>query len=159
MCSRLLVVFLLLVVVPPDRAAAPSTAPSPSSIVPITTAHAHNDYMHARPLAEALENGFASVEADVCLVGEQLLVGHKPEECLPERTLQSLYLDPLRVRVRAGGGHVYPAAPDVTVRLLVDCKTEKMPTYVALRAALGPYQDMLTRITRDGSVARRAVTV
>jgi hypothetical protein len=145
---------------PVARAAAPaSTAPAFASVVPIASLHAHNDYQHARPLAEALENGFASVEADVCLVGGQLLVGHKVEECVPGRTLQSLYLDPLRDRIRAGGEHVYPAAPDVSVRLLVDFKTDKMPTYLALRAALERYQDMLTRITRDGKVERRAITV
>src|SRR3954451_21378479 len=71
---------------PVARAAAPaSTAPAFASVVPIASLHAHNDYQHARPLAEALANGFASVEADVCLVGGQLLVGHKVEECVPGR--------------------------------------------------------------------------
>lgn len=32
---------------------------------PLDRAHAHNDYEHARPLIDALERGFGSVEADV----------------------------------------------------------------------------------------------
>ncbi|MEY4613753.1 MAG: hypothetical protein RL179_1726, partial [Planctomycetota bacterium] len=37
--------------------------------------HSHNDYVHSRPLVEALEQGFDSVEADVFLVKNDLLVG------------------------------------------------------------------------------------
>lgn len=57
--------------------------------------HAHNDYHHKRPLAEALEQGFDSVEADIFLVKGDLLVGHYAWELNPERSLKSLYLDPL----------------------------------------------------------------
>src|SRR5512136_1353825 len=68
---------------------------------PLTRAHAHNDYMHTRPLLDALDHGFCSVEADINLVEGQLLVAHSLKETKPERTLQRLYLDPLRKRVRA----------------------------------------------------------
>src|SRR4051812_12734941 len=34
----------------------------------LSRAHAHNDYEHEHPLLDALEAGFASVEADVWLV-------------------------------------------------------------------------------------------
>ena len=54
--------------------------------------HSHNDYVHSRPLVEALEQGFDSVEADVFLVKNDLLVGHYPWEIKPGRTLESLYL-------------------------------------------------------------------
>ena len=33
--------------------------------------HAHNDYLHSRPLLDALDQGFDSVEADVFLVNEE----------------------------------------------------------------------------------------
>src|SRR5688500_5242918 len=36
-------------------------------------AHAHNDYLHDRPLLDALDHGFNSVEADIFLVDGQLL--------------------------------------------------------------------------------------
>ena len=66
-------------------------------------AHAHNDYEHDRPLYDALDHGFKSVEADIYLVGDQLLIGHDPTDLTPERTLQSLYLDPLKKIVRITG--------------------------------------------------------
>jgi glycerophosphoryl diester phosphodiesterase len=75
--------------------------------VVLPRAHAHNDYQHARPLLDALEQGFGSVEADVFLVDGQLLVGHSRAECRPDRTLVALYLDPLAQRIRQRGG-VYP---------------------------------------------------
>jgi hypothetical protein len=56
-------------------------------------AHAHNDYEHERPLFDALDRGFKSVEADVWLVDGELLVAHDREDVKPGRTLESLYLD------------------------------------------------------------------
>src|SRR5579883_636054 len=103
--------------------------PAPA-VVPLTHAHAHNDYEHKRPLFEALENGFCSVEADVFLVDGKLLVGHTRSSLRPERTLESLYLDPLRERAKANGGKIYPGGP--TVFLLVDVKTSGKETCAAL---------------------------
>src|SRR3954464_15559693 len=75
---------------------------------PLPHAHAHNDYEHTRPLVDALSHGFCSVEADVFLINGQLLVGHTQLDLRPERTLEKLYLEPLRARVRANGGRIYP---------------------------------------------------
>jgi hypothetical protein len=75
-----------------------STIGSYSAVLPAgPCGHAHNDYEHERPLHEALELGFCSVEADVHLVAGSLLVAHDLGDTDPERTLQSLYLGPLRV--------------------------------------------------------------
>src|SRR4051794_2449732 len=76
--------------------AVPATAPAGPT--PLVHAHAHNDYEHARPLLDALDNGFCSVEADIHLVDGKLLVAHDRAHVRPDRTLQSLYLDPLRER-------------------------------------------------------------
>lgn len=130
--------------------------PSPDRVVPLRHAHAHNDYEHERPLLDALDHGFCSVEADVFLVGEELLIGHNRRDLRPERTLEKLYLAPLRERVRANGGRVYRAGP--MVYLLVDVKTEARPTYAALDKLLARYADMLS-VTRDGKHEARAVTV
>ena len=43
---------------------------------PIRQGHAHNDYEHERPLFDALDNGFCSIEVDIFLVGGKFLVGH-----------------------------------------------------------------------------------
>ena len=67
-------------------------------VQPLQQAHAHNDYEHARPLLDALDHGFCGVEADIYLVDGKLLVAHDRKDLRPERTLQALYLDPLRER-------------------------------------------------------------
>jgi len=79
-------------------------------IKPLIHAHAHNDYEHTRPLLDALDHGFCSVEADIYLVEDKLLVAHNRRDAKPERTLQALYLDPLRERVKRNGGRVFPTA-------------------------------------------------
>ena len=124
--------------------------------VPLTRAHAHNDYEHTRPLAEALERGFCSVEADVHLVEGRLLVAHDRKDVKSERTLASLYLGPLRERVRRNGGKVFSGGPAIV--LLVDVKSEAAPTYVALHAVLADYAEMLT-VFRNGRAESRAITV
>src|SRR5437870_3378437 len=116
--------------------------PETNSPPPLIRAHAHNDYEHGRPLFDALERGFCSIEADVWLVDGQLLVAHDRHQVKSERTLQTLYLDPLRERVRRNGGRVYANGPEIV--LLVDVKSEAEKTYAALREVLKPYSDVLT---------------
>lgn len=123
---------------------------------PLIHAHAHNDYEHARPLLDALDHGFCSVEADIYLIDGQLLVAHDRKDVKSERTLQALYLDPLHTRVTANGGRVYPKGP--TVRLLIDIKDDGVKTYDALRPVLRQYEDMLT-VFAQGKVEEKAVTV
>src|SRR5262245_8158427 len=82
--------------------------PKRADVIPLPRAHAHNYYRHSRPLLDALDHGFCSVEADVWLVDGKLLVGHDRRDLKPERTLQALYLDPLQERVRKNKGPVYP---------------------------------------------------
>jgi hypothetical protein len=130
--------------------------PAGPPLTPLRHAHAHNDYEHSRPLFDALDQGFGSVEADVFLDDGRLLVGHTRSALRPDRTLEKLYLDPLRERVRANGGRVYPGGP--TFYLLVDVKTAAKPTYAALDRVLAGYADVLSA-TRGGKFTPRAVTV
>lgn len=101
--------------------AAASAAPAVDA-EPLAQAHAHNDYLHERPLLDALDHGFTSVEADIYPLGDSLLVGHDPFQLRPDRTIESLYLDPLAERLEAGDGSLYPGH-DVRFQLLVDFKT------------------------------------
>ena len=105
-------------------------------------AHAHNDYVHARPLLDALDQGFCSVEADIFLRDGKLLVAHESNHLAPEKTLQALYLDPLRERVQKNHGHVFPNGPEFT--LLVDLKEDWRTIYPALHSVLTNYADILT---------------
>lgn len=121
----------------------------------LARAHAHNDYLHDRPLLDALDNGFCSVEADIFLVDGQLLVAHTESELSPQRSLSSLYLDPLRDRVTTSGGSVHGDGQSFT--LLIDIKSDAKPTYEALNALLAKYSDVFTHVF-DGRVKPRAVT-
>ena len=125
------------------------------SIRPLPRAHAHNDYEHARPLLDALDHGFGSVEADVWLVNGALLVAHNLKDAKPERTLQKLYLDPLRERVRANGGRVYRGGPSLL--LLIDVKSDATNTWRALTNVLAGYAPMLSRFTTN-RIETNAVT-
>ena len=60
------------------------SSPAPRGVVPLLQAHAHNDYLHDRPLLDALDQGFASVEADVFLVGDKLCVAHEADKIAPK---------------------------------------------------------------------------
>ena len=127
-----------------------------TGLVPLIHAHAHNDYEHKRPLLDALDRGFCSVEADVHLVEGRLLVAHYRFQVRPERTLQALYLDPLRERVKNNGGHVYPGGPEFT--LLVELKSDWQTSYPVLRDLLKQYADLLTTY-RAGAKETKAIRV
>ncbi|MFE1197180.1 phosphatidylinositol-specific phospholipase C/glycerophosphodiester phosphodiesterase family protein [Streptomyces olivaceoviridis] len=111
---------------------------------PLWHAHAHNDYEHPRPLFDALDHRFGSVEADIFLVGDQLLIGHEASDLDPSRTLESLYLEPLAARVRANHGTVHRGSRR-PLQLLIDIKTEGSATYLELDRHLRRYPHLFTR--------------
>lgn len=140
-----------------------STAPAAQAkpdhgtdVEPLAQAHAHNDYEHERPLYDALDHGFTSVEADVWLVDGELLVAHDRVSVQAGRTLESLYLDPLERRARNHGGDVYPAW-DGVFQLLIDVKSEATPTYRAIDAELREHRQIMTSFSQ-GTVRADAVT-
>jgi hypothetical protein len=134
-----------------------ASQPIVAPVMPLTQAHAHNDYRHDRPLLDALANGFTSVEADVFLIDDDLYVAHDRREITAERTLRSLYLDPLRKRVRKNGGRVYANGPQVT--LLIDIKSEAVSTYKALDKMLAEYRDVFTSFGPDGRRDRAVIAI
>ncbi|WP_181772025.1 phosphatidylinositol-specific phospholipase C/glycerophosphodiester phosphodiesterase family protein [Amycolatopsis pittospori] len=156
--------------------AATSLATAPASahergVRPLPQAHSHNDYEHTRPLHDALDQGFTSVEADIYLVDGQLLVAHDLADTRPDRTLESLYLEPLRKRVLANHGvGVYrkqnpfearfPAEKASTeFQLLIDVKGDADSTYAALEKRLyNPRYSFLFSLYAFGHVQKRAVT-
>ncbi|HET6986212.1 MAG TPA: glycerophosphodiester phosphodiesterase family protein, partial [Kribbella sp.] len=108
----------------------------------LPSAHAHNDYDHRRPLQDALDRGFNSVEADVWLVDGELRVAHDLDDAVPGRTLESLYLKPLADRVRENHGQVYKHGRDF--QLLIDIKSDGPSTYAAVDKALQQYRGIST---------------
>jgi len=122
----------------------------------VSRSHSHNDYLQPRPLATALEARMGSVEVDVWLKAGELLVAHAEAETVVGRTLRSLYLEPLRLHLKARAGSVYPEGSPLV--LLIDIKSEAEATYQAVESVLAEYRDMITEF-RDGRVTERAVTV
>lgn len=110
--------------------------PPPLKHPPLDRAHSHNDYTRTRPLQDALDLGFCSIEADVWLEGDELWVGHDKSELKPQRTLEPLYFRPLADRCASRDGWVYD--PGRTVTLLVDLKTGGK-SYEALKRLMRRY--------------------
>lgn len=125
-------------------------------ISPLVNAHAHNDYEHDRPLLDALDNGFCSVEADIYLVGEELYVAHDPIDLIKKRKLKDLYLDPLQKRVKENGGRVFKDGPTFT--LMIDIKRDGKKVFNVLHETLSEYRDMLCR-NENGKFKQAAVHV
>ncbi|KAJ9496554.1 hypothetical protein H2202_007925 [Exophiala xenobiotica] len=106
--------------------------------------HSHNDYWRKEPLFSALKAGCSGVEADVWLYGEELYVGHTSASLSPQRTLRSLYIDPLvkildrqnpitsfHPFVETPRSGVFDTKPAQTLVLLIDFKNDG--------AAIWPY--------------------
>lgn len=143
---------------PPDALPTP-TEPPTAKEKSLRRAHAHNDYAHERPLLDALDQGFSSVEADVYtlpLLGlAGLYVAHDPQDIRLERTLATLYLEPLKARADTHGGCIQPDCAPFT--LLIDAKTSAESTWQAIETELAKYGDLFTRY-ENGAVTPGAVT-
>jgi hypothetical protein len=122
---------------------------------PLPNAHAHNDYEHKRPLLDALANGFTSVEADIYLVEGRLLVAHNKEDVDAAKTLERLYLDPLK-ELAAGKRSIFKEGGTLT--LLIDFKSEADSTYEALKQVLSKYGETLTTF-EEKKISTNAVTI
>jgi len=111
---------------------------------PVTGIHAHNDYQHKRPLLEAVEQGFDSVEADIFLREGKLLIGHFAFELKPERTLDSLYLAPL--------AKLHKEGKIKSFWLMIDIKTnDGVAAAKAIEAELLRYPEMFQRVGEPGT--------
>ena len=133
----------------------PSVTPS-TRVTPLLNAHAHNDYLHPRPLLDAMSCGFTSIEADVFLVDNQLLVAHTMLEISATRTLEDLYLKPLADLADRNDGRIYRGGPTLT--LLIDIKANGKAAFAALDQLLAKYDPIISQ-SIDGNYTQRAVTV
>ncbi len=141
-----------------EKSSGPAPAPAPASS-PLARTHAHNDYLHAHPLFDALSHRFLSVEADIWLADDgSLLVGHTKSALQHDQTIEALYLDPLMQLAATNGGHVY-ADSNATVQLLVDVKSSGTATYAALDRQLRTHYRSLLTSWAGGVEHRGAVTV
>src|SRR3954466_10464855 len=91
----------------------------------ISNAHSHNDYEQASPFYAAYEASFGSMEADIFLVNNELLVAHEQKELYLHRTLDSLYLQPLKAALEKNSGYPYRDSTH-PLQLLIDIKTDSI---------------------------------
>ncbi len=104
--------------------------------------HAHNDFLHTRPLLDALEQGFDSVEADVFLVNNQLMVAHFLWDIKPIRTLENLYLEPL--------ARLHKEGKLKNIWLMVDIKSKDAEaTAILLHQQLKRYPGLFQEINKN----------
>lgn len=118
--------------------------------------HAHNDYEHARPLLDALEQHFESVEADIWLDGNGSDLGVSHGGAPFKGTLRALYLEPLKERVAANGGSVHGDGKPFF--LWIDLKDGSRSLQDVLATQLASY-DFLTQFDDAGPTRQGAVTV
>lgn len=113
--------------------------------------HSHNDYWQDVPLFSALTAGCVSVEADVWLSQNNILVGHNIFTLHHEQTLRSLYLDPLldmlqkhntrSSSLQSGAdtvAGVFATDPAQTLVLLIDVKSDGEDIWPLLFEQLEP---------------------
>ncbi|KAI9785351.1 MAG: Altered inheritance of mitochondria protein 6 [Geoglossum umbratile] len=124
--------------------------------------HSHNDYWRRVPLYSALRQGFISVEADVWLFDNELYVGHDTSSLTRNRTLNSLYINPLvdiltkqnpsteftDNNTRNG---VFDTDPGQSLVLLIDLKTNGQETWPHVIAQLEPLRKRNWLTVFDGT--------
>jgi alkaline phosphatase len=99
--------------------------------------HSHNDYNQVSPFYGAFGLQCGSIEADVYLKNGALMVAHAPNEISAERTLNSLYIEPIVAHcIKSKKGRIYPKH---SLQLLIDLKTAATPTLDSLVAKLRVY--------------------
>ncbi|KAJ5912789.1 hypothetical protein N7504_001672 [Penicillium tannophilum] len=114
--------------------------------------HSHNDYWRQEPFWTGLSKGCTSTEADIWLYNDTLYVGHDQSALTKERTLESLYINPiLDVLGRQNPespfvtgptkNGVWDTTPDQTLYFFIDVKTSGPETFKAALQALKPLRE------------------
>lgn len=99
--------------------------------------HSHNDYLQTVPFWSAYANDLGSIEADVFYKNETLYVTHSESEIIKERTIQSLYFQPLQKIIELELGN------QQEIQLLIDIKSDPYETLDKLISTLKNYPDII----------------
>jgi hypothetical protein len=139
--------------------------------------HSHNDYWRREPLFDALRAGCTGVEADLWHFDDELYVAHTISGVRRNRTLQNMYLDPLKEILdrqntmpeflaqaveesthRRNG--VFDAHPKQSLVLLIDFKNDPEVTWTKVSDALSYFRERRFLTYYDGtSVVAGPLTV
>jgi alkaline phosphatase len=107
-----------------------------------SNAHSHNDYEQKFPFWTAWQHGFGSIEADVFLENGQLIVAHDRKEVAAGRTLDSLYLLPLKKCILSHHNKPF-ADKKKSLQLMIDIKSESATTLKVLVEKLESYPELI----------------
>ena len=99
--------------------------------------HSHNDYYQNIPFWLAYGCGLDSIEVDVFLKNNDLMVAHYENEIIENRTIESLYLNPIRDLLSLN-------LDKQALQLLIDIKTAPYETIDRLVLILNKYPDITT---------------
>jgi alkaline phosphatase len=130
--KNLVLIFLLL---------STARAVAQTNVYTTANAHAHNDYQHEPPLISAYNSKFGSVEVDVFLNDNDLLVAHTEKDIPNNKRLEDVYLKPLLGFIQANKGYVYEDTAQTLV-LMIDVKSEAKPTLRKLIELLSKYPEI-----------------
>ena len=95
--------------------------------------HSHNDYQQNIPFWKAFGAEVQSIEVDVFLRDGKLLVAHELNEANQDRTLERLYLEPLKEVIELG------LLKNRSLQLLIDVKSDATTTLNAIVSTLKEY--------------------
>jgi alkaline phosphatase len=104
--------------------------------------HSHNDYNNMVPFYTTYSQMMESIECDMFLVGDELLVGHDRKDLKPDRTFEKLYLDPVLDCYKANGGKAWPGSDERLQLLLEDKNRNPEPFIKALVKRLSKYPEV-----------------
>ena len=99
--------------------------------------HSHNDYEQNVPFWNAYANGLNSIEVDVFLKNDILFATHEEYEIIKNRTIENLYLQPIKKALALQMGN------SRKLQLLVDIKSEAISTLNKLIAVLEAYPEII----------------
>lgn len=104
--------------------------------------HSHNDYEQKIPFWLAYNANLGSMEADIFLQNDELLVGHEKKDLISHRTLEAYYLSNLQDCIKKNANHPF-ADPSRKLQVLIDIKTDSIATLNKLVEILKKYPALI----------------
>ncbi|KAK7517137.1 PLC-like phosphodiesterase [Phyllosticta citriasiana] len=136
--------------------------------------HSHNDYWQDVPFYKALSYGAMSIEGDVWFINGTLYLGHDTSSLTPQRTLASLYIDPILHVLQCANPPspyaeslptfrgVFDRDTEQTLYFVIDFKTKpEIGTLDAVLAALEPLRSagyLTTWHASNNSIVKGPIT-
>jgi len=110
--------------------------------------HAHNDYLHSRPLLDALDLGYTSIEIDIIKYDSRLIVSHDGHGLDHKPHIVDLYITPLKEYIEKN---------DLNIWLLIDLKKYDKETLALLHDIAVANKDIFS--TRSEEIQKKALKI